>query len=260
MTLEWKKGKEGRRSWLLFLDCLANWANLSVVADERAALLSVSVANISASGLCLTSSWMSCVAVIHHSSQRKTLMTGSMAPPELMAATVAQLSQKMRTVEPMRTGSQRRSATRRFHHSETGNGEFVKHQAQADAAMSLQAGIYVDDVLSSGRLDEGESGELAQETNEPTKIFSLAAGLREMEPACSAARASRSLETKTLVPVIHLVARKILPRKFPHRDGHGGEELDSEDPGFFHLERVTDMVSQMGSKTTPIQVIMVVGP
>ena len=44
-------------------------------------------------------------------------MIGSMALPELMAATVDQLSQKMRTVEPVRAGSQRRAATRRFQHS-----------------------------------------------------------------------------------------------------------------------------------------------
>ena len=40
-----------------------------------------------------------------------------MALPELMAATVAQLSQKMRTVEPVRAGSQKQAATRRFQHS-----------------------------------------------------------------------------------------------------------------------------------------------
>ena len=44
-------------------------------------------------------------------------MMGSMALPELMAATVAQLSQKMRTVEPDSAGSQRHVAMRRFQHS-----------------------------------------------------------------------------------------------------------------------------------------------
>ena len=43
-------------------------------------------------------------------------MMGSMALPELMAATVAHLSQKMRTVEPVRAGSQTRAGTRRFEH------------------------------------------------------------------------------------------------------------------------------------------------
>ena len=44
-------------------------------------------------------------------------MIGSVALPELMAATVAQLSQKMRTVVPVSTGSQSLAATRRFQHS-----------------------------------------------------------------------------------------------------------------------------------------------
>ena len=44
-------------------------------------------------------------------------MMGSMALPELMAATLAQLSQKMRTVVPVMVGSQSRAATNRFQHS-----------------------------------------------------------------------------------------------------------------------------------------------
>ena len=43
--------------------------------------------------LCLTSSWTSCAAAIHQSSRRDPLMMGSVALPELIAATVAQLSQ-----------------------------------------------------------------------------------------------------------------------------------------------------------------------
>ena len=41
-------------------------------------------------------------------------MMVSVALPELMAATVAQLSQKMRTVVPVRVGSHSRPATNRF--------------------------------------------------------------------------------------------------------------------------------------------------
>ena len=44
-------------------------------------------------------------------------MMGSLALPELMAATVAQLSQKMRTMEPVKAGSHSRAATKRFQHS-----------------------------------------------------------------------------------------------------------------------------------------------
>ena len=36
-----------------------NWANMGAAAEETAALLSVSAANISDPGLCLTSSWTS---------------------------------------------------------------------------------------------------------------------------------------------------------------------------------------------------------
>ena len=43
-------------------------------------------------------------------------MIGSVALPELMAATVAQLSQKTRTVVPVSAGSQSLAATRRFQH------------------------------------------------------------------------------------------------------------------------------------------------
>ena len=93
------------------------WANLRAAAEEMAALLRVLAASILAPGLCLTSSWTSCVAAIHQSSPSDPLMTGSMALPELMAATVAQLSQKMRTVDPVRAGSHIRAATRRFQHS-----------------------------------------------------------------------------------------------------------------------------------------------
>ena len=79
-----------------------NWTNLRAAAEEIAALLCVSAASISAPGLCLTLSWMLLVAAGHQSSRREPLMMGSMALPELIAATVAQLSQKMRTVEPVR--------------------------------------------------------------------------------------------------------------------------------------------------------------
>ena len=44
-------------------------------------------------------------------------MIGSVALPEFMAATVAQLSQKTRTVVPDSVGSQILAATRRFQHS-----------------------------------------------------------------------------------------------------------------------------------------------
>ena len=99
------------------LTAWANWVNLAAAAEEMAALLRVSAANISAPGLCLTSSWMSCAEAIHHNSRRDPLMIGSVALPELMAATVAQLSQKMRTVVLDSTGSQSLAATRRFQHS-----------------------------------------------------------------------------------------------------------------------------------------------
>ena len=95
----------------------ANWVNLAAAVEEMAARLRVSAANISAPGLCLTSNWTSCAAAIHQSSRRDPLMMGSVALPELMAATVAHLSQKMRTVEPVRVGSQSRAATRRFQQS-----------------------------------------------------------------------------------------------------------------------------------------------
>ena len=81
------------------------------------ALLSVSAMIISAPGLCFTSSWTLCDAASHQSSCREALMIGSVALPELMAATVAQLSQNTRTVVPERVGSQILAATRRFQHS-----------------------------------------------------------------------------------------------------------------------------------------------
>ena len=95
----------------------ANCANLRAAEDEIAALLRVSAANISAPGLCLTSSWTSCEAAIHQSSRNDPLMTGSIALPQFMGATVAQLSQKMRTVDLAKAGSHSRAATRRFQHS-----------------------------------------------------------------------------------------------------------------------------------------------
>ena len=60
-----------------------NCANLRAAAEEMAALLRVLAASISAHGLCLPSSWMSCEAAIHQSSRSDPLMTGSMALPEL---------------------------------------------------------------------------------------------------------------------------------------------------------------------------------
>ena len=81
------------------------------------ALLNVSAAIISAPGLCRTSSWTPCDAASHQSSRREPLMIGSVALPELMAATVAQLSQNTKTVVPDRVGSQILAATRRFQHS-----------------------------------------------------------------------------------------------------------------------------------------------
>ena len=62
------------------------------------ALLRVLAAIMSAPGLCRTSSWTSWDAASHQSSQREPLMIGSVALPEFMAVTVAQLSQKTRTV------------------------------------------------------------------------------------------------------------------------------------------------------------------
>ena len=50
--------------------------------------------------------------------------------------------------------------------------ELVERQARTKAATSLQAGINVDDMLGSGRLDEGDSIELALENDQPTKICS----------------------------------------------------------------------------------------
>ena len=94
-----------------------NCVNLRAAAEEMAALLRVLAANILAPGLCLTSSWMSCEAAIHQRSRSDPLMTGSVALPELIAATVAKLSQKMRTVDPARAGSHSRAATRRFQNS-----------------------------------------------------------------------------------------------------------------------------------------------
>ena len=81
------------------------------------ALLRVSAAIMSAPGLCRTSSWTSWDVASHQSSRREPLMIGSEALPELMAATVAQLSQKTRTVVPDRVGSHILAATRRFQHS-----------------------------------------------------------------------------------------------------------------------------------------------
>ena len=59
----------------------ANCSNLRAAASERAALLSVSAASISAPGLCLTSRWTSWVAAIHQSSRSDPLMLGSGALP-----------------------------------------------------------------------------------------------------------------------------------------------------------------------------------
>ena len=49
-------------------DSWTAWANFMAAAEEMVAQLSVSAANISAPGLCLTSSWTLCAAAIHHSS------------------------------------------------------------------------------------------------------------------------------------------------------------------------------------------------
>ena len=86
-------------------------------AEEMAAVLSVSAAIISAPGLCLTLNWTLCREAIHQSSRIDPLMIGSVALPELIAATVAQLSQKTRTVVLVNAGSQSLAATRRFQHS-----------------------------------------------------------------------------------------------------------------------------------------------
>ena len=99
----------------------ANWVNFAAAVEEIAARLSVSAASISAPGLCLTLSWTSFAAAVHHSSQRDPLMMGSIALPELIAATVAQLSQKMRTVVPVRVESHSRAAAKRFQHSRLRN-------------------------------------------------------------------------------------------------------------------------------------------
>ena len=56
-------------------------------------------------------------APIRHNGNTHFLQIGSVALPELMAATVAQLSQKTRTVVPVSTGSQSLVATSRFQHS-----------------------------------------------------------------------------------------------------------------------------------------------
>ena len=65
----------------------------------------------------------------------------------------------------------------------------------------------------------------------------LAARLRVMVPACSVASASKSLETKTLAPVVHLVAWKET-LELPDWDGEGVEKFQAEVPGFFYLEWV----------------------
>ena len=72
-----------------------------------------------------------------------------------------------------------------------------------------------------------------------------------------------SLETKILAPVVHLVEWKSLPRKlwnFFTRMEVAADRSRQNDLASSTLRGSIAMVSRMVSKTTPIQVIMVVGP
>ena len=98
---------------------------------------------------------------------------------------------------------------RRFQHSRLemerpgpgcGPGSGVCRMPDLSEGRHLPAGVHVDDMLGSGGLDEGDSVELAQETDKPTKICS--GGWAEGDGAgMLGVRVSRSLEMKTLAPV-----------------------------------------------------------
>ena len=91
----------------------------------------------------------------------------------------------------------------------------------------------------------------------------LASEPRKMVPACSVARASRSLVMKILAPEVHFVAWKSLPKKlwnfFTEMVFMANSSMQNS-LASSTLVRSMAMVSLMGSKNTPIQVMMVVGP
>ena len=94
-------------------------------------------------------------------------------------------------------------------------------------------------------------------------MSALASEPREMTPACSLASASNSRLKKVLAPVVHFVAWNNLPWNF-WNFFIGIELVDSSSRqnswASSTLAGSMAMVSRMVSKTTPIQVMMVVGP
>ena len=94
-------------------------------------------------------------------------------------------------------------------------------------------------------------------------MSALASEPREMMPACSVASASISRLKKALAPAVHFVAWNNFPRNF----WNFLVGTDPEDESSRQNNRASStlagsiaMVSLMVSKTTPIQVTMVVGP
>ena len=80
----------------------------------------------------------------------------------------------------------------------------------------------MDHMLGSGGLDEGDSIELAQERNEPSKICSGRCG--EGDGAGGALGGMEEFAEETL--------------DLHDEDGHQGEELQAENLSFFHFEGV----------------------
>ena len=113
-------------------------------------------------------------------------------------------------------------------------------------------------MLGSGRLHQGDSIELAQEGDEPTKICS--GGWAEEDGAGVLSGEGVEEPGDEDPGGVEKFAEETL--KLLDRYGRGGEEFDAEDPGFFHFERVNCHGEPHGveNHSRPIQVMMVVGP
>ena len=95
------------------------------------------------------------------------------------------------------------------------------------------------------------------------RMSALASGPKEMVPACSVARASKRRLKKVLAPVVHLVAWKSFPKKlwnFLTRMDPVASTSMQKVLASSTLDGSMAMVSFKVSKTTPIQMMMVVGP
>ena len=120
----------------------------------------------------------------------------------------------------------------------------------------------MNDVLSDRGFDESYPIKMAQKAGEPVDVGS-GSEPREMMPACSVASASSSRLKKVLAPAVHFVAWNNFPRNFCNfLIGIEPEEKSSRQNSRASstLAGSMAMVSLMVSKTTPIQVMIVVGP